>query len=126
MILYPGSGRGIFLLLILSFFLAFCSPIFAEKIVDMNKTIRRRTVLQEMDVKTTPDAKQVVFSIQFDKKNGERVYFPRAVSCGLKMNLKENRTRGIIPVDGQGNRIGHPTPVGIDRIIRFNGMEVQL
>ncbi len=92
----------------------------------MNKTIRRRTVLQEIDIKTTPDGKQVVFSIQFDKKNGERVYFPRAVSCGLNMDMKENRTRGIIPVDENGNRTGHPTPVGIDRIIRFNGMEVLL
>lgn len=92
----------------------------------MEKTIRRRTVLQEIDIKTTPNGKQVVFSIQFDKKNGERVYFPRAVACGLKMNMKNNRTRGVILTDEFGNRIGHPTPVGIDRIIRYNGMEVLL
>lgn len=92
----------------------------------MNRTIRRRVVLQEMDVKTMPDGKQVVFSIQFDKKDGERVYFPRAVASGLKMNMKDNRMRGVIPVDADGNRIGHPTPVGIDRIIRWNGAEVVL
>lgn len=85
------------------------------------EVIRRRIVLQEIDVKTNPDGSQVVFSIQFDKKNGERVYYPRAVACGLKMNLKDNRMRGVIPVDVNGNAIGHPTPVGIDRIIQFNG-----
>lgn len=90
------------------------------------ETIRRRTVLQELDIKTNPDGSQPVFSIQFDKKDGERVYYPRAVSCGLNMNVKDNRMRGVIPVDQYGNANGHPTPVGIDRIIRYNGKEVTL
>lgn len=93
----------------------------------MATTIRRRTVLQELDIKEDPrTGAQIVFSIQFDKKNGERVFFPRAVSCGLNMDLSANRMRGILPIDKYGNAIGHPVPVGIDRIIRFNGLEVAL
>ena len=92
----------------------------------MGKTIRRNQVLQELDIKEDPYGKQIVFSIQFDKKNGERVFYPRAVSCGLKMHLSNNRKRGVLPVDEKSNRISHPTPVGIDRIIRFNGSEVLL
>lgn len=93
----------------------------------MEGQIRRRAVLQELDLKENPETgKQMVFSIQFDQKDGTRVYYPRAVSCGLKMNLKANRVRGIMPVDKFGERMGHPVPVGIDRIVKFNGMEVVL
>ena len=88
-------------------------------------TIKRNLVLKELDIKENPrTGEQAVFSIVFDKKNGERVYFPRAVSCGLNMNLKENRCRGILPIDKNGNKISHPTPVGIDRIIKFNNLTV--
>ena len=90
-------------------------------------TIRRKTVLQEMDVKTNPrTGEQEVFSITFDKLNGERVFIPRGVSCGLNMDMAANRYRGVLPVDKNGNSTGHPTPVAIDRIIRFNGKEVVL
>ncbi|MEG0796421.1 MAG: hypothetical protein RR397_07980 [Odoribacter sp.] len=93
----------------------------------MATTIRRRTVLQELDIKENPrTGDQIVFSIQFDKLNGERVFYPRAVSCGLNMNLSTNRMRGVVAVDKRGDAIGHPVPVGIDRIIRFNGLEVSL
>lgn len=110
----------------LSFFLHAFSLIFAGKDLNM-ATIRRKTVLQEMDIKTNPrTGEQEVFNITFDKLNGERVFFPRAVCCGLNMNMAANRYRGILPVDKNGNSIGHPTPVGIDRIIRFNGKEVIL
>ena len=75
-----------------------------------------------MDVKTNPrTGEQEVFSITFDKLNGERVFIPRGVSC-----MAANRYRGVLPVDKNGNSTGHPTPVGIDRIIRFNGKEVVL
>ena len=78
-----------------------------------------------MDVKTNPrTGAQEVFSITFDKLNGERVFIPRAVCCGL--NMTANCYRGVLPVDKNGNSTGHPTPVGIDRIIRFNGKEVVL
>ena len=87
--------------------------------------IKRNLVLKELDIKENPiSGEQNVFSILFDKKDGERVYLPRAVSCGLNMNLKANRMRGVIAIDKNGNRISHPTPVGIDRIIKFNNLTV--
>lgn len=93
----------------------------------MGGVIRRRTVLQEMDVKRVPGTdEQVVFSIEFDRKDGVRVFYPRAVNCGLKMDIKANRVRGVLQVDRFGDKMGHPVPVGIDRIVRFNGMEVVL
>lgn len=91
----------------------------------MATTIKRNLVLKELDIKEDPSTgKQRVFSIVFDKKNGERVYYPRAVSCGLNMDLKRNRCRGILAVDKDGIAISHPTPVGIDRIIRYNDLIV--
>ena len=91
----------------------------------MATTIKRNLVLKELDIKEDPTTgKQRVFSITFDKKNGERVYYPRAVSCGLNMDLKANRCRGILAVDKNGNVISHPTPVGIDRIIKYNDLSV--
>ena len=91
----------------------------------MATTIKRNLVLKELDIKEEPaTGKQRVFSITFDKKNGERVYYPRAVSCGLNMDLKANRCRGILAVDKNGNAISHPTPVGIDRIIKYNDLSV--
>lgn len=91
----------------------------------MATTIKRNLVLKELDIKEDPTTgKQRVFSITFDKKNGERIYYPRAVSCGLNMDLKANRCRGILAVDKNGNAISHPTPVGIDRIIKYNDLNV--
>jgi hypothetical protein len=91
----------------------------------MATTIKRNLVLKELDIKEDPTtSKQRVFSITFDKKNGERIYYPRAVSCGLNMDLKANRCRGILAVDKNGNAISHPTPVGIDRIIKYNDLSV--
>ena len=91
----------------------------------MATTIKRNLVLKELDIKEDPTTgKQRVFSITFDKKNGERVYYPRAVSCGLNMDLTANRCRGLLAVDQNGNAISHPTPVGIDRIIKYNDLSV--
>lgn len=83
-------------------------------------------MLREFDIKETPQGKQSVFSIKFVKKNGELVFIPLAVACGLKMNLKENHMRGVIPVDTRGDSAGHPTPVNIDSIVEWNGKKVQL
>jgi len=83
-------------------------------------------VLKEYDIKETPDGKQVTFSIKFVKTNGEIVFMPRAVACGLKMNMSVNRMRGVLPIDDLGNSTGHPTPVRIDNIVEFNGRRVRL
>ena len=81
-------------------------------------------MLKEFDIKETPAGQQVVFSMRFIKENGESVFMPRAVACGLKMDMAKNRMRGVLPVDNTGKSIGHPTPVSIDAIIEWNGMEV--
>ena len=88
--------------------------------------IRRSLVLREYDVKETPAGKQTIFSIKFIKKNGEIVFMPRAVACGLTANMSKNSLRGVLSVGADGNKIGHPTPVSIDAIIEWNGMNVIL
>ena len=90
------------------------------------ETIRRNLVLKELEIRETPEGKQIVFSIKFVKKDGELIFIPRAVATGLKMNMKENRMRGILPVDENGDACGHVTPVHIDALIEFNGLKVRM
>jgi hypothetical protein len=92
----------------------------------MADKIRRNLMLREYDIKETPAGKQTVFSIKFIKQNGEIVFMPRAVACGLTANMSKNRLRGVVPIDVKGDKISHPTPVDIDAIIQWNGMEVIL
>lgn len=89
-------------------------------------TIRRNLVLKEYEIKETTDGRQVTFSIKFVKKNGELVFLPRAVATGLKMNMKDNRMRGVLLVDSDNNSIGHITPVHIDGIVQWNGKKVKM
>jgi hypothetical protein len=88
--------------------------------------IRRNLMLREYDIKETPSGKQTTFSIKFVKNNGEVVFMPRAAACGLTANMSINSLRGVVPIDMNGNKIGHPTPVSIDAIIEWNGMQVIL
>ena len=90
------------------------------------ETIRRNLVLKELEIKETPQGKQIAFSIKFVKKDGELVFIPRAVATGLKMNMKENRMRGVLPIDENGNSCGHITPVHIDSLIEYNGIKVRM
>lgn len=92
----------------------------------MGKAIRRNLALKEYDIKETPLGEQVVFSIKFVKKNGEIVFMPRAVACGLSQHLKKNRLRGVIPIDAQGKSVGHPTPVSINAIVEWNNKTIIL
>ncbi len=92
----------------------------------MADKIRRNLMLREYDMKETPVGKQTTFSIKFIKQNGELVFMPRAVACGLTANMSQNRIRGVLPIDLEGNKISHPTPVSIDAIIEWNGMDVIL
>ena len=82
--------------------------------------ILRANVLREMEIKETPDGKQVVFSIKFIKKDGSIVFFPRCVAAGLRFNMTKNRMRGVLPVEDDGEAAGHVYPVSIDNIIEFN------
>lgn len=90
------------------------------------ETIRRNLVLKELEAKETPEGKQTMFSVKFVKKDGELVFMPRAVAAGLKFSLKENRMRGVLPVDIYGNASSHVTPVHIDALIEFNGQKVRM
>ncbi len=92
----------------------------------MPSTIRRSSVLSHLDVKETGSGNPATFSIAFCTRKGERVYLPRAMATGLPWNLKTHRQRGILPVDGSMNKIGHVYPISIDLILEFNGMEVIL
>jgi len=92
----------------------------------MSKLIRRNLALKEYDIKETPQGRQTIFSIKFIKNDGEIVFVPPAVACGLSCNLKKNRLRGVMPVDQDGNRTGHPYPVSIDAIIEWNGNKIIL
>ena len=89
-------------------------------------TIRRNLLLKEYEIKETPTGEQTTFSIKFVKKDGSLVFLPRAVACGLSINMKENRMRGVIPVDIQNDSIGHVTPVHIDGIVCWNGKKVKI
>ncbi|HZK97479.1 MAG TPA: hypothetical protein VFC67_24980 [Prolixibacteraceae bacterium] len=90
------------------------------------QTIKRNLALKEYEAKETPNGKEVTFSIKFVKKNGELVFIPRAVSAGLSFNGKDNRMRGVLPVDSENNASGHVAPVNIDGIIEWNGKKVKL
>lgn len=90
------------------------------------KTIRRNLVLKEYETRETPAGKPVVFSVRFVMKNGELVFIPRGVAAGLRFSMTDNRMRGVVPVDHQGNAAGHITPVHIDGLIEWNGLKVSI
>lgn len=92
----------------------------------MSELIRRNVALREYDIKETPQGRQVVFSIKFLKKNGELVFLPKAVASGLSFNMKDNRMRGVVAVDNNGDKIGHPYPVNIDLILEWNSKQIVL
>ena len=90
------------------------------------QSIRRNQALKEFEVKETPDGKQVTFSIKFVTKSGEIIFIPRAVAAELLFNGKDNRMRGILPVDALNEATGHVTPVHIDGIIEWNNKKVRM
>jgi hypothetical protein len=92
----------------------------------MGDSIRRNYALREYDIKETPQGRQSVFSIKFLKKNGELVFLPKAVASGLSMNMKDNRMRGVVAIDANGDKIGHIYPVNIDLILEWNGKQIVL
>ena len=92
----------------------------------MGGTIRRNYALREYDIKETPAGRQKTFSIKFLKKNGEMVFLPRAVASGLAFSMKDNRMRGVVAIDENGDKIGHVYPVNIDLIIEWNDKQIVL
>lgn len=89
-------------------------------------TIKHSVVLNDMDEKKTPDGKVKMFSIKFITLTGELVFLKRAIKTGLRMHLKNNMMRGVLPVDKEGEKTAHIYPVKIWNIIEYNGYEVSL
>lgn len=89
-------------------------------------TIKLSVVLADMEEKKLPDGSQKVFSIKFIKKNGELVFINRSIKVGLKMDMYKNAFRGVLRVDKDLEKIGHPIPVKIWNIIEYNGIEISL
>lgn len=89
-------------------------------------SIRRNLALSEFDIKETPDGKPNTFSIRFITKSGQSVFLPFAVASGLTADLKKNRLRGVMAIDSNFKRIGHPYPINIDLIMEWNGNKVIL
>jgi len=85
--------------------------------------IRLKDVLDKWDKIEKGNTDQI-FSIGFITKNGELRYFKKAVKAGARFSLKNNEMRVCIPVDEEGNSIGHPTPFSIYKIVSFNGRNV--
>jgi len=92
----------------------------------MVESIKLHLVLSELDDSITPDGKPKTFSITFIQKDGGRSYIHRAIKIGLNMDLKKNAMRGILPVNKDGDKISHPTPVWIWSIVEFNGRKVYI
>jgi hypothetical protein len=89
-------------------------------------TITRAEVLQAMELKETATQKVMPFAISFYKADGTLVFLPRAIQCGLRMDMHKNRKRGVMAVDADGKRFGHPYPICIDNIREFNGQQVKI
>ena len=92
----------------------------------MSNTIRRSDALRQMETKEKMQGKAACFAIQFYKRDGELVSLPKAVITGLRANMKQQRLRGIQPIDHAGDAIGHIYPVSIDNIRTFNGLQVTI
>lgn len=89
------------------------------------ETILRNDMLQELDIRTSPDGRKRIFSIKFVTAEGKLVFFPQAYACGAgRMNNKAYRVRGIQPCDCKGNPELHVYPVNINSIIAYNGKQV--
>ncbi|MDR0830039.1 MAG: hypothetical protein LBN95_08015 [Prevotellaceae bacterium] len=90
--------------------------------------IRRNLMLKEMSIRWLPNGKRNIFSIKFVDKEGKLRFFPQVFATGLSYSVKDSRQRGVQPCDCKGNPDPntHIYPVGIDRIVKFNNMEVIL
>ncbi|MGL4852896.1 MAG: hypothetical protein ACRC3Z_09690 [Phocaeicola sp.] len=89
------------------------------------ETIKRYTMLNELDIRRNPDGSRRIFSIKFVTKAGKLIFIPQAYACGAgKMDNKAYRVRGIQPCDCKGNPEGHVYPARIFNIITYNGKRV--
>lgn len=89
------------------------------------KLITRDEVLDDLDIRKDKTGRKRLFSITFIKKDGKRVFVPKAFACGAgKMDNKRYRLRGVQPCDCKGNPEFHVYPVNIFMIIGYKGYKV--
>lgn len=87
--------------------------------------ITRQQMLQMLDIRQTPEGRPIVYSAKFVEASGKLRFFPQCIVCGAgRMNIKQQRVRGLQPCDCKGNPEGHVYPVRIDNILEFNGHKV--
>ena len=91
--------------------------------------IRRRItplnlVLADMDERTLPSGKTKTFSIRFCTSKGELVYLHRAISCGLRFDMKKHDYKAVQAVDALCRPSGHVYPVWIHSIFEYNDNSV--
>lgn len=89
------------------------------------KTITRKEMLADMDIRTYPDGRRRIVSVKFVQADGKLRFFPQATVGGAgKMDNKKFRVRGFTPCDCKGNPEDHVHPVCIFNIIEYNGKVV--
>jgi len=89
--------------------------------------ITRQQMLQMLDIRRTPEGKPIVYSAKFVEASGKLRFFPQCIVCGAgRMNMKQQRVRGLQPCDCKGTPDPgtHVYPVRIDNILEFNGHKV--
>ena len=90
--------------------------------------ITRRQMLDMLDIRRTPDGKPIVYSCKFVEANGKLRFLPQCIVCGAgRMDMKQNRVRGLQPCDCKGvpDPGTHVYPVRIDNILEFNGHSIE-
>lgn len=90
------------------------------------KTISRREMLADMDIRTYPDGRRRIVSVKYVQGDGKIRFFPQATVGGAgRMNNKKFRVRGFTPCDCKGQPEDHVHPVSIFNIIEYNGKTVK-
>nr|DAQ33608.1 MAG TPA: hypothetical protein [Caudoviricetes sp.] len=85
------------------------------------KTMTRREMLDDMDVRCHPDGRRRVISIKYVDKQGRLRFIPQGTVGGAgKMNNKQFRLRGVTPCDCKGHAEDHVHPVNIHHVIMYN------
>lgn len=85
-------------------------------------------MLDMMDIRTAPNGKPYVYSIKFVQVDGKLRFLPQCIITGVgKMDMKQNRVRGVQPCDCSGtvDPGSHPIPVRVFNVIQFNGHPIK-
>ncbi len=90
-----------------------------------SKTMTRREMLADMDIRCHPDGRRRVISIKYVDKAGKLRYIPQGTVGGAgRMNNKQWHVRGITPCDCKGHPEDHVHPVNIYNIIMYNNRNI--